>query len=778
MTEISQDECHALVAIYNKTDGDSWSNNSGWLQTDTPCLWFGVTCNNGGVSFLTLHQNQLKGSIPLELEDLVNLRELNLDYNQLSGSIPPELGNLVNLQSLEINSNQLNGVIPSELRCLSSLQSLHLFNNQLSAIPPELGGLANLESLNLGTNQLTESIPPELGNLSKLKRLDLSKNQFNGSIPPELGTLVNLQQLLPQSNQLEDSIPHELGNLVNLQYLTLDRNQLDGHIPSELGNLVDLDYLYLGWNQLSGNIPPALGNLTKMWILDLRSNQLNGSIPPALGDLNLGDLNLGYNQLSGSIPKELGNISSLRSLYLNNNQISGPLPHELGRLTHLQSLFLRDSTNLSGPLPLSLMNLSLIEFYFQNTNLCEPQNPDFQLWLDGIPYKNSSGIRCQELSAPVIFVHGWQGLPGSSTIHCSDGITRYDDPDLTNNTFGDMTEWFSNAGYDVWIAHLDTGPLHTPPIQQNAQCLQEQISQVHSLTNQKVTLVAHGMGGLVTRTSLNLYDCSHKVSALFTLGTPHAGINGLFLLKTLTGFDKAGTMKPICETQPALCQFSTDSIFWFNFENPNQPGITYNFLGGDLTPFPLGWLLWPFDGPNDGMVGNHSAVGWLHQTQVNAVSGPEAGRYWTNETHTNFLGYPSYFDASNGPDSQAFRCVAWLSGTKHDTADCIEAGSNQELITKATPQNLYNRTIDVNGYISSYQNANHSLEVDTSDPSIFHLSWVTGTLTMTLTQPNGQVISPDYAISHPDEVSYYTNQFDELDLFIASYVFTNTIPGL
>lgn len=49
VTEIPNSECEALVAFYNRLDGDNWSNNSGWLSTNTPCDWNGVYCRAGHV---------------------------------------------------------------------------------------------------------------------------------------------------------------------------------------------------------------------------------------------------------------------------------------------------------------------------------------------------------------------------------------------------------------------------------------------------------------------------------------------------------------------------------------------------------------------------------------------------------------------------------------------------------------------------------------------------------------------------------------------------------
>ena len=396
VTEIPQAECEALVALYNSTDGANWSSNSGWLDTNTPCSWYGVRCSAGHVTRLSLSYNQLTGGIPPELGNLANLQGLSLWGNQLSGSIPPQLSNLTNLQDLYLYDNQLSGSIPLELGNLANLQTLRLDSNQLTgSILPELGNLTDLTWLDLSSNQLSGSIPPELGNLTSLHDLCLDSNQLTGSIPPELGNLVNLSWLWLSSNQLSGSIPPELGNLTNLTWLKLHTNQLTGSIPPQLGSLANLTWLGLGSNQLSGSIPPELGNLTNLQSLDLGRNQLSGSIPPGLGDLiNLQDLCLEYNQLSGSIPAELGDLTNLQGLGLYGNQLSGSIPPELGSMVNLQILLLMNN-QFSGALPGSLTNLTnLATFWFHNTDLCEPADAAFQAWLAGISDLQSTGVIC------------------------------------------------------------------------------------------------------------------------------------------------------------------------------------------------------------------------------------------------------------------------------------------------------------------------------------------------------------------------------------------------
>ena len=141
-TQIPQSECEALETLYTSTNGASWTVKTNWLQTATPCSWYGVTCASSHVTSLVLYNNQLSGSIP-DLSSLTNLQILSLYNNQLTGSIP-DLSSLTNLTSLILYNNQLSGNIP-DLSNLSNLQYLELFSNQLSgSIPTSLGSLTNL----------------------------------------------------------------------------------------------------------------------------------------------------------------------------------------------------------------------------------------------------------------------------------------------------------------------------------------------------------------------------------------------------------------------------------------------------------------------------------------------------------------------------------------------------------------------------------------------------------------------------------------------------------
>ena len=109
-------ERDALVALYNATGRDNWTNSANWL-TDAPVgQWHGVAIDaSGRVAGLDLQKNALSGQIPVELGSLTNLEQLRLNDNQLTGEIPNGLGLLENLTLLHLSGNQLTGCVPAAL---------------------------------------------------------------------------------------------------------------------------------------------------------------------------------------------------------------------------------------------------------------------------------------------------------------------------------------------------------------------------------------------------------------------------------------------------------------------------------------------------------------------------------------------------------------------------------------------------------------------------------------------------------------------------------------
>lgn len=175
-----------LIALYDATNGDNWTNNTNWC-TDAPLSeWYGVTLDYSQerVQYIHLSYNNLVGSIPEEIGNLTELYTLDLSGNTLTGEIPSSIGNMHILGYLYLNNNQLTGSIPQEIGNLSDLRACYIYENQLMGnIPSEFGNLINLEYCYLFGNQLTGEVPETLSRLTKLQTMDFSDNMLGGDLP-------------------------------------------------------------------------------------------------------------------------------------------------------------------------------------------------------------------------------------------------------------------------------------------------------------------------------------------------------------------------------------------------------------------------------------------------------------------------------------------------------------------------------------------------------------------------------------------------------------------
>jgi len=78
-----------------------------------------------------LDDNQITGTMPTSIGDLLTLESISMSQNQIAGAIPSSIGNLVNLQQMWLFGNQLTGYVPDELKQLTNLHTLHLEDNNL-----------------------------------------------------------------------------------------------------------------------------------------------------------------------------------------------------------------------------------------------------------------------------------------------------------------------------------------------------------------------------------------------------------------------------------------------------------------------------------------------------------------------------------------------------------------------------------------------------------------------------------------------------------------------
>ena len=427
--QISLEECESLQKLFTETEGVDWFRSRGWLRSNQPCTWYGVTCASGAwprnVTRIELPGNNMRGSLPGELSILSELQVLNFDnrgagirYRRMSGTIPGVLGQLEHLRVLRLDDNEFSGSIPLEFRDLQSLRVLGLSQNELTGpLPEELGNLSALETLDLSDNQLGGFVPDTLGALQDLEFLNLAGNQFTGRLPASLNKLNRLHAIDLSRNQFLGSLPDSLEALTQLLWLSFAENALEGPLPLTLAtfgnglatcqmeqtNLCLPDappYEALGTGSVcglsaSGSCRACKGDTCDA--LETLYYEADGpNWPQAEGwlassspctwygvgceDNTLKELNLSGNGLQGQLPPELGGLDDLSALNLSDNDLSGAIPEELGQLLALSTLNLRGNS-LRGPVPLSVATLGAGMDSCDltgNLGLCVPDEPAYQ----------------------------------------------------------------------------------------------------------------------------------------------------------------------------------------------------------------------------------------------------------------------------------------------------------------------------------------------------------------------------------------------------------------
>jgi len=183
------------------------------------------------------------------------------------------LENLINLRNLDLNENQISKI--ENLNKLTNLNSLYLGCNKISKIE-NLKKLVYLRSLNLYENQINKIENIDL--LINLERLLLFKNKI--SKIENLESQINLDFIDLSDNKIKKI--ENIGKLEILSGLFIDKNQI-----SKIENLesqIKLDFLDLSDNEIRK--VENLEFLEKIETLYLFSNPLNDIDPRLLSRYN------------------------------------------------------------------------------------------------------------------------------------------------------------------------------------------------------------------------------------------------------------------------------------------------------------------------------------------------------------------------------------------------------------------------------------------------------------------------------------------------------------
>ena len=416
---VTLEDYEALVAFYNATNGNSWINNENWLSENTVDQWYGITVENSRVVSIYLNDNNLTGTLPVELQNLEKLYELNLNGNNIGGQIPAELGSLSELNVLYLYNNQFTGEIPSELGNLNSLYVLGLTGNKLQGnVPQELNNLPVAYALLLNNNKL-DSLP-NLSNVgssyaglvylyTQNNQLTFADHENTGFQEGDINTFIySPQASLPQyidtvgstvtltvidesennsyqwirngevfTGETNSQLSYDVSDAstyycevtnsaypdLTLYTVAVGQNLTQGVLTSHYNALVDL------YNATNGD------NWTdnESWLSDLPVNAWYGIT--VVGD-RVAEIVLRNNNLSGNLPASLGDLDGLKTLYLYDNEgIAGTIPAEIGNILSLENLAFRNEL-LTGAVPDELKNLTNLNTLYLNNNTLNDL-PDF-----------------------------------------------------------------------------------------------------------------------------------------------------------------------------------------------------------------------------------------------------------------------------------------------------------------------------------------------------------------------------------------------------------------
>lgn len=240
LSAILEAERNALMAFYNATGGENWTNNTNWGSDKPFGEWYGITTNQIGL-----------------------VEDINLDNNNLTGNIPESIGDLKQLVSIHLSSNELTGELPESIGNLTNLRLLFIYDNNLSGC-----------------------IPKSFCNLKKMEYVNLDMNGLSGELPTAIGNLTELRSFCAINNNFTGSIPESIGDLINLEILYLDSNQLTGELPTSIGNLIKLSHFMVGFNNLTGTIPESIKNMNSLTNFYIRSNYFTGKVPEFLMEMD------------------------------------------------------------------------------------------------------------------------------------------------------------------------------------------------------------------------------------------------------------------------------------------------------------------------------------------------------------------------------------------------------------------------------------------------------------------------------------------------------------
>ncbi len=157
-----------------------------------------------------------------DLKIITSLNASSTGIKNLSG-----IENLTNLRYLDLSYNKIKSLKGVRINRLSKLEKLYLQGNQIKSLEGvDFTGMDKLERLNLDNNKINSLKKVDLSPLTNLKRLDMDKNNISSFKDVNFSGIQNLDYLYLSYNKISsmDGFKKILQNLPGYMDLSVFHN--------------------------------------------------------------------------------------------------------------------------------------------------------------------------------------------------------------------------------------------------------------------------------------------------------------------------------------------------------------------------------------------------------------------------------------------------------------------------------------------------------------------------------------------------------------------------
>jgi Leucine-rich repeat (LRR) protein len=295
----------------------------------------------------------LTGPFPAALLDISRLQRLDLSFNHMTGELPADIGIFFsNIQVLFLHDNQFSGVLPESLNNMEELKYIQLGSNKFSGRVPSFPNAQGILGIDIRDQKalgggLQGPIPTnflESADGSVIQYINLSSNHINGELPSSLARIPTATMDF-SDNEVEAVSPDLCGTDCALLLCAPTTYSDSGRQPSPTDNCSPCpSAIHWGATSCGASLPnnkPAANSGNDFETLKLLYEECGGkqwknnenwdgddmcsfwgiTCTPTSGSPSVLSILLPSNNLKCTVPAQIFLLPNLQTLVLDGNEI-------------------------------------------------------------------------------------------------------------------------------------------------------------------------------------------------------------------------------------------------------------------------------------------------------------------------------------------------------------------------------------------------------------------------------------------------------------------------